>query len=114
MPLFALATDTIEEILDTLDSIFSLIVPLLIAVAFAVFLWGIVKYIYAAGDEEKRRDAKGIIVYGVLGMFIMVAFWGIFEIIELTFGINLGGTIVPPKISPSGSGSGSGGPGLYE
>jgi len=102
MPLFASATGTVVEIINQLRAIFDTIVPLLMVVAMAVFLWGVVKYIYAAGDEEKRKEAKGIIIYGVLGMFILVAFWGIIQIVAYTFGnIELGGTIRPPKISPS-------------
>ncbi len=100
VPLLALA-QSIEDIISTLDDIFGSIVPLLMVVAMAAFLWGIVKYIYAAGDEEKRKNAKGIIVYGVLGMFILVAFWGIFKIIEATFGVEIGGTIEVPQISPN-------------
>ncbi len=100
-PLFALATADVEEIIGEFKEIFDLIVPLLMVVAMAAFLWGIVKYIMAAGDEEKRKDAKGTIIYGVLGMFILVAFWGIIQIVAWTFGnIELGGTITPPKISP--------------
>lgn len=102
VPLFASATGTVGYIIISLRYIFDLIIPLLMAVAMAAFLWGIVKYIYAAGDEEKRKDAKGIIIYGVLGMFILVAFWGIIQIVAYTFGdIELGGYITPVKILPS-------------
>ena len=69
--------------------------------AFAAFLWGVVKYIFAAGDEEKRKEAKGIIFYGILGMFVLVAFWGIILIVTSTFDISTGGTIVPVKIQSS-------------
>ncbi len=102
MPLFALAeVGTVGGIVATLRSIFNTIVPLLMVVAMSAFLWGIVKYIMAAGDEEKRKDAKGIIIYGILGMFVLVAFWGIILIVTSTFGISTGGTITPPQISPS-------------
>ncbi len=100
-PLFVLADATVNTIIFDLREILDLIVPFLMMLAFAAVLWGIVKYIMAAGDEEKRKDAKGIIIYGVLGMFVLVAFWGIILIVTYTFGISTGGTITPPQIVPA-------------
>jgi len=100
-PLFALADASVYTIVAHLKLIMDSIIPLLMMLAFAAFLWGVVKYIFAAGDEEKRKDAKGIIFYGILGMFVLVAFWGIILIVTSTFDISTGGTIVPVKISPS-------------
>ncbi len=100
-PLFVSADASVYTIVAHLKQIMDSIIPLLMMLAFAAFLWGVVKYIYAAGDEEKRKEAKGIIFYGILGMFVLVAFWGIILIVTSTFDISTGGTIVPVKISPS-------------
>ncbi len=100
-PFLVSADATIDTIVFDLREILDLIVPLLMMLAFATFLWGVVKYIYAAGDEEKRKNAKGIIFYGILGMFVLVAFWGIILIVTSTFGISTGGTITPPQIKPA-------------
>ena len=98
-PLMALAAD-IQSILRTIRSIVDTIVPLLMVIAVAVFLWGIVKYITSAGDEEKRKAAQGYIIYGLIGLFIMVAFWGLIRVVTGTFGISPGGTIELPQINP--------------
>ena len=53
--------------------------------AIAVFVYGVVKFIAAAGDEQKIKDAKNYIVYGLLGLFVLVAFWGLVAILVTTF-----------------------------
>ncbi len=99
MPLMALAA-TLKDILTTVRDLVNTVVPLFMVIAVAVFLWGIVKYITAAGDEEKAKSARGYIIYGLIGVFVMVAFWGIIQVVASTFGITTGGTIAPPTWNP--------------
>jgi len=98
-PLMAAAA-TIEDIIGTIRGIVDTIVPLFMVIAVAVFLWGIVKYITSAGDEEKAKAARGYIIYGLIGLFVMVAFWGIIRVVASTFGVQEGGTVTLPTISP--------------
>ncbi len=99
-PLMALAQTTIEDIIGTVRGIVDTVIPLFMVIAVAIFLWGIVKYITAAGDAEKAADARGYIIYGLIGLFVMVAFWGIIKVVSGTFGVQEGGTIDLPTISP--------------
>lgn len=97
LPLFAAAAK-FGEILNTVKSLVDSIIPLFMVVAIAVFLWGIVKYITASGDEEKAKSARGYIIYGLIGLFVMVAFWGIIKIVAETFDVETGGQIILPTI----------------
>ncbi len=99
MPLMAAAAD-LQSILYTARNLANTIVPLFMVIAVAVFLWGIIRYITSAGDEENRKKAHGLIIYGLVGIFVMVAFWGIIQVVANTFGINPGGTINPPTFNP--------------
>ena len=99
MPLMALAA-TLRDIVNTVRDLVNTIVPLFMVIAVAVFLWGIVKYITAAGDEEKAKSARGYIIYGLIGVFVMVAFWGIIQVVASTFGVGIGGTVAPPTWNP--------------
>lgn len=96
LPLITMAATDIEDIIDKIGGIFEAIVPILMIVAFAIFLWGVVKFIFAGGDEEKRKTAKHYIVYGLIGLFVMIAVWGIIRIVLSTFGVQEGGDITPP------------------
>jgi hypothetical protein len=98
-PALALAADpTIEGLIGKIRDIMNLVNPLLMVIVFAVFLWGIIKFITAAGDENKRKEAKNYIIYGLIGIFVLIAWWGIIQIVLNTF---FGGSSGSPGSSPS-------------
>lgn len=76
---------TIDYVLSRISGIINFTIPILGSLAFVVFLLGIVKFIYSGGDENKRKEAKNYIIYGLIGMFVLVAMWGIFQIVLNTF-----------------------------
>jgi hypothetical protein len=96
-PLLAGAA-TVGSVIDNLQGILNALIPLLMVAAFVVFLWGVVKFILAGGDEEKRKSAKNFIIYGLIGLFVMVAVWGIIKLVAGTFGVQEGGDIDLPGI----------------
>ncbi|MEK7160786.1 MAG: hypothetical protein AAB724_02040 [Patescibacteria group bacterium] len=55
------------------------------------FIWGIIEYIRAAGDEAALKKGKSHMIYGVIGMAVMAASWGIAKWIMDSFSIT-GGT----------------------
>lgn len=65
------------------------LIILLFVVALIVFFWGLVEFISKAGSEEGRETGKRNMVWGVVGMFIMVAVYGIIKLILATFGVPL-------------------------
>ncbi len=65
-------------------------VPLVFAVAFIVFIWGVFQYfILGADDETKRETGRTYILYGLVGFFVMLSVWGLVNILANTF--DLGG-----------------------
>ncbi len=73
---------------NTLSPIISNIVypvlGLLFGVAVVVFVYGVLQMIIKGGDEDARSKGKMMILYGVLGLFIMVSAWGIIYLISNT------------------------------
>jgi len=60
----------------------STLVPLIFAIAFLVFLWGVFKYFIMGGDdEEKRKEGRQLMLYGIGGFVIMVSVWGIVNLV---------------------------------
>jgi hypothetical protein len=92
LPFFAYAA-TAFTVLTTIEDIIARVIPIIMAVATVVFLWGIVMYITAAGDEKKAATAKSFISSGLIGLFFMVAIWGIVKALVNTFGV--GGEGIP-------------------
>ena len=98
VPFIASAASTIEEIFDLLkDILTNNVIPLLFVAATVVFLWGVITYITAGGDEDKSTDGKKYIIWGIIAMFAMVAIWGIVQAVSGTFGLPGSGIPTAPR-----------------
>ncbi len=72
----------------------TILVPLLVAVAFIVFLWGAFNYfILSADNDEKRKEGRTFILYGIIGFVIIFSVWGLVNLVTGT--LNLGANNVP-------------------
>ena len=77
------------------------LVPVLFALAFIVFLYGVAKsYIFSTGDEEAVKSGHKIILWGIIGFAVMVSLWGLVNVVANTFG--LAGSIAPPTPTSTG------------
>lgn len=57
------------------------LIKLLIGLALVVFLWGVAQFIYGAGEDKTREEGKKHIIWGLVGLFIMVSAIGIENLI---------------------------------
>ncbi len=96
-PLFVFA-DTLRDVVVKVGDIINLIIPLMVAIALIAFFWGLIKYLFAQGNEESKTDGKKIMLWGIVALFVMVSIWGIIRVIADTFNIQSGTTITPPKV----------------
>ncbi|MBI5045462.1 MAG: hypothetical protein HZC14_00395 [Candidatus Niyogibacteria bacterium] len=91
------ASDTAAKgLISTVQNILNALIPLFMVIATVVFLWGVVRYITAAGDEEKVKEARNFIIYGLIGLFVMVSVWGLVGVLVSTFGVS--GETIPTGI----------------
>lgn len=89
-PFFALAQGGILTALDGFISFLLIIVPILLGLAVLVFFWGIVKFISHADDPKANEEGKQLIIWGLVTLFVMVAFWAILGWLQGEFGLNNG------------------------
>jgi hypothetical protein len=59
------------------------------AVALLYFFYGIFEFVKNAGNGEDLETGKQNMIYGVVGMVIMVGVYGIIHLALNTFGINV-------------------------
>lgn len=91
LPLVAHAA-TIDEFLGKFNAkVVNPAIEFAFIIALLVFLWGILQFIRGANNEEKRKEGKQHIFWGIIGFLIMFGVWGIINILVNTFGIK-GGT----------------------
>ncbi len=69
------------ETLSELVGIFiNLVNPLLVVLAglsLLAFFWGLVKFIAKSGDADSHADGRKLMIWGVVGLFVMISFMGI-------------------------------------
>lgn len=65
------------------------LVPLVFAIAFIVFIWGVFSYFIAGKQDEKAQErGRNLMLYGLIGFFVMVSVWGIVNLLVGTFELN--------------------------
>lgn len=70
------------------DIILFPLIALLSGIAFLVFIYGCVVYIFNAENETARTEGKKHILYGIIGLVIMISAYGLLTIATGTFGLN--------------------------
>lgn len=64
------------------------IVPVIFAASFAVFVWGIVKYFFLhINEENSREEGRNFILWGLIGMVVLFSVWGFVKLLLSTLGI---------------------------
>lgn len=100
---FACGASNICQVASTILYIINyVLVPVLFAIAFIVFLWGIVvKYIFSAGDPEKVKEGHRLILWGLIAFVVMISLWGLVNVIANTFGLyGVGAPPTPKSYAP--------------
>ena len=90
-------SDAGSFIINTINNV---LVPVLFAIAFIVFLWGAFNtFILGAGSEDVKEKGKNLMLWGLIGFFVMVSIWGLVNILTgtISFGNNTGPSGGTPK-----------------
>ena len=103
VPFLAFAQTSVTSVQTAGSFIINIIntvaVPVLFAIAFLVFLWGIIEFfILSRGDEEKQQQGRGLMLYGIIGFFLMVSVWGLVNILVGTFSLSSSAPALPQAV----------------
>ena len=80
MPLGARAASLAELTDDIIVLVNGSIVPLIYALAFLVFIIGMVRFFFLGG-EEGREKGKQLMLWGIIGFVVMFSVWGIVNLL---------------------------------
>jgi len=81
-PIIPVAEASVMTLMKSINRvIINPIIILLFALAVVFFIYGIIKYLLNPDNEEIRKASKSHMLWGVIGMFIMVAVFGIMSLI---------------------------------
>jgi len=87
LPLVSMAaisnvSDVGSFIINTINNV---IVPVIFAIAFLAFLWGAFQtFIIGANDADTKDKGKNLMLWGLIGFFVMVSIWGLVNILTGT------------------------------
>ncbi len=100
LPLVSFAATSISNVADVgsfiINTINNIFVPVLFAIAFIVFIYGAFKtFIIGANSEEVKEEGKSLMLWGLIGFFVMVSVWGLVNILTGTVSLNQSQTSLP-------------------
>lgn len=101
VPFLAFAqTTNIFNLYQTIAQIINgVLVPLVFAVAFLIFIINVVRYFISEGAEGKD-EARKLIIYSVIGFAVMIGVWGLVNILLATFNLNQAAPQLPQVPGP--------------
>ena len=75
---------------DAAGFINNTLIPILLAIAFLVFIIGAVRFFLLAGDgnEEGKKKGRSLMLAGIIGFVVIVSIWGIVALIANGLGLN--------------------------
>ena len=95
------AGGTLTNVLCTIANLLDSVIPVLIALGVVYFVWGVVSYVIAS-DEEAKSTGRNRMIWGIIGLVVIVGVWGLVSILANTFGLN--GTVsesLPSVVVPA-------------
>ena len=88
---------TAGGVLNVDANILNTLIPILITLGVVYLIWGVISYI-TAKEEESKKAARDIMINGAIGLFFILAIWGIIGLLSSTLGIGVGGTLQSSQI----------------
>mgnify|MGYP003393388132 CR=1 FL=1 len=96
---FAQQLSGIQTLVTSIGNIVTIAIPIVFSLALLAFFWGLVKYIFAQGNEESKADGKKIMLWGLIALFVGSAVWGLVTFARTSLNIGSETTIVVPRVN---------------
>lgn len=75
---------TFAGLVGNVVSVLQSFIWLALGLGLLYFMWGVVRYLISWGDEKARSESVKTITYGLIALFVMVAVWGLVQMIAVT------------------------------
>lgn len=98
---FVASAQSLQPLANLIGAVARLVgalVPILITLALVVFFWGLVRYLWGKDGKAKVDQAKDLMKWGLVTIFVMVSVWGIVRLAQDALGINPNAGAVSPQV----------------
>lgn len=77
----------IQSLICKFNEILGAILPFLIALGVVYFVFGVITFVISS-DEEAKTTGRNRMIYGIIGLVVIIGMWGLVRIVTNTFGLN--------------------------
>ena len=96
LPVLVLAAEVRTGYIDSLIrsglNIVRNLLVFLISLAVVWFIWNVIQYTIS-DDEDKKGKAKDQMIWGIIGLAVIVSVWGLVAILRNMFGVDSSGGV---------------------
>lgn len=86
-----------EDVITGIGELLGLAVPVLIAIALALFIWGLLGYFLSSDSDSDRAESKWRMIWGILMLFVIVTVWGLVVLLNELTGVEPVNDIEAPQ-----------------
>lgn len=79
---------TFKDVIDFILTYINYAIYIIIGLAILYFVWNVFKYYFKESGEESRKEGREFVLWAVIGMFVILSFWGLVNILMNTFGFD--------------------------
>jgi hypothetical protein len=97
----------VQKIISAIATLVGTLVPVLVTLGLVVFLWGLVRYLWGGGSKPDIANAKKLMMWGLVTLFVMISVWGIIDLMQRSLDIDKNATGRAPQIQYTGSSNAS-------
>lgn len=81
-----LDTGDLQYVLCKGSEVLNTLMPFLVALGVVFLVWGVVQY-FIGDNEEAKKKGRDRIVFGIIGLAVILSIWGLVYILMNTFGL---------------------------
>lgn len=66
------------------------VVPAIVSLSLLYFIYGLLKFLFSAGDASKRKEGTKVMLNGIIALTVMLTVWSIVGILTNIIGSPVG------------------------
>ncbi len=78
-----------KELIIAFGSAINLAITVVAGIAVLIFFYGVMKFVFQAGDEKKRAEGRSVMVWGLITMFVILGVWGLVAFLRVALGLDV-------------------------
>ena len=84
----------VSSTIGQVGTIIQTLVTIVFVLSILYFFWNLTTFLLSADEAEKRKSAKGQMIYGVIVIAVMASVWGLVALLQQAVGVNEGNNSV--------------------